>query len=519
MIRDVCDDRLFAERVCGCRCGIEPRGGRAGLTPCAIRTAAAACHAMAPRSDAPDATRAPLVGWRRSLLIVFLVLVWWSASVTVIFAMKHILSARSFKYPFFMTAWTNGIVGLISWLVTRIPKFRQPPLSQRALRRVVLPIGLCTALDIGFSNWSLSLMSVSFHTILKGTIPAFVLVAGWMFKLERFSALKSCSVGLVVIGVGMASAAEVHFSVGGLLLGLMSASMGGTRWALTQLLMRGSQAEPQAPQTPAPAAGGSGGYGGYGDQSGQIGGGSGGNGAGGEDGVAVQQTLSRRTNPLGSMLYISPITATCALIAALCLEVFDAPWLTAGSGTNRSATPLLASPWLRSEALLSQLALFLLVVALLVFLLLLAEFAIVQLTSSLTLSILGILKELLTILLAGGLRGEPLTVVNCAGFGICSFGVLLCARPPPSPPLPCCLRLACCLQETLPLTAYRAPRPSAQTTSSSNERRCCATSGWPSRASASRTASASSRCWTRMCRTPRRCPPPRLQRLKSPSGG
>ena len=72
-----------------------------------------------------------------------------------------------------------------------------------------------------------------------------------------------------------------------------------------------------------------------------------------------------------------------------------------------------------------QLLAFLLVVAVLVFVLLLAEFAIVNLTSSLTLSILGILKELVTILLAAATRGDMLNAVNLSGFAICSFGVLL----------------------------------------------------------------------------------------------
>ena len=48
----------------------------------------------------------------------------------------------------------------------------------------------------------------------------------------------------------------------------------------------------------------------------------------------------------------------------------------------------------------------------LVFVLLAAEFAIVHLTSSLTLSILGILKELLTILLAAATHGDHLTPVH-----------------------------------------------------------------------------------------------------------
>ena len=48
-----------------------------------------------------------------------------------------------------------------------------------------------------------------------------------------------------------------------------------------------------------------------------------------------------------------------------------------------------------------------------------------QLTSSLTLSVLGIVKELCTILLAGAVRGEQLSASNLGGFGVVSLGALL----------------------------------------------------------------------------------------------
>jgi solute carrier family 35 protein C2 len=356
----------------------------------------------------------PLSGWRRTLVISSLVFCWYTSSITIVFANKHMLSTRSFRYPFFMTAVNNGIVFVIAWLATRLPSFRQPALSRRVAVRIVFPIGLCTALDIGFSNWSLSMMSVSFFTILKGTIPAFVLIVAWLLKLERASALTGCSVILVVVGVGLASAAEVNFSGVGLVLGLISSLMGGTRWALTQLLMRRNHTS----CGPALPRGGA-----------EVGGAKGRGGASGDDGDGeeevgeeqVQETISRHVNPLGSMLHISPVTAACALLPALVLEIFNAPWMP--HGANHSA--ILDSQWVTSEELMMQLAGFLVVIALLVFILLLAEFAIVNLTSSLTLSILGILKELLTLALASGVRGEPLTALNMAGFALCSFGALL----------------------------------------------------------------------------------------------
>lgn len=74
---------------------------------------------------------------------------------------------------------------------------------------------------------------------------------------------------------------------------------------------------------------------------------------------------------------------------------------------------------------IGQLVGYLVAVAGLVFALLLAEFGLVQLTSSLTLSILGIVKELCTIVLAGAVCGESLTATNMGGFSVVSLGALL----------------------------------------------------------------------------------------------
>ena len=393
---------------------------------------------------------ANIKGWRRKLAIMCLVATWYTSSITIVFANKHLLSTGSFKYPFFMTAVNNGVVFAIAWLVTRLPWLHQPPLSTRVVLQVVLPIGLCTALDIGLFNWSLSLMSVSFHTILKGTIPAFVLIAGWLLKLERASPSTACSVLLIVVGIGLAAAGEVHFSTAGLVLGLGSAWMGGTRWALTQLLMN-KPADTHASNAGASAghnsrrvgnggdsgdtsSRGSGvvkGANGAGSAGGTCAGGTcGGTCAGGTTGdtaeeeavkAVVQKQISRHANPLGSMLFISPVTASCALLPALLLEIFDTPWVRQAA----DEPALVNSRFVHSSEAVFQLAGSLGAIAVLVFVLLLAEFALVSLTSSLSLSILGILKELLTIALAGGLRGEPLTVMNLAGFVICSFGALL----------------------------------------------------------------------------------------------
>ena len=78
----------------------------------------------------------------------------------------------------------NLVVCLIAWVITRVPRLRPPTIAPRLLVTVVVPIGLLTALDIGFSNLALMRLQVSLHTILRGTTPAFVLLFAIAFGLQ-----------------------------------------------------------------------------------------------------------------------------------------------------------------------------------------------------------------------------------------------------------------------------------------------------------------------------------------------
>lgn len=87
--------------------------------------------------------------------------------------------------------------------------------------------------------------------------------------------------------------------------------------------------------------------------------------------------------------------------------------------------PLLAAPFWRHPDILRELGCYLLVVALLVFMLMYSEYLLVQLTSSLTLSVAGILKELLCILGAIVLFRDTFTPLNTLGFCLCAVGILV----------------------------------------------------------------------------------------------
>ncbi len=54
----------------------------------------------------------------------------------------------------------------------------------------VVPNGIITGLDIGFSNKSLVYITMSFYTMCKSTVPIFLLACAFIWRIERRVPLK-----------------------------------------------------------------------------------------------------------------------------------------------------------------------------------------------------------------------------------------------------------------------------------------------------------------------------------------
>ena len=116
-------------------------------------------------------------------------------------------------------------------------------------------------------------------------------------------------------------------------------------------------------------------------------------------------TAEEKPHPLAMMRMSSPVMAASALIGVFVSE--------------RDALPSLLDIFGAEQA--GLLATYFVVNILLVFSLVLAEYRLVLLTSSLTVSVLGVCKELATVLLAIA-AGESFSTVNAAGLALCLAG-------------------------------------------------------------------------------------------------
>jgi len=260
------------------------------------------------------------------------------------------------------------------------PAGRPPALPAAPSQRKVVTIGVCTAFEIAASNLSLLTLSVSFHTMIKSSTPLFVLIAAIALGLEQPTRLLIASMMLVTGGVMLCSAGEIKFDWGGFMYILTASMAGGVRWSLAQLLLqREGGAEASA--------------------------------VGARDNIS--DVLLHNLEKCVELLYHQLPVSVAALIPAwLLLErVRFLLWIAAQEES--------------SGMLALKLGLVISGCALLAFVLIVTELSLLTLTSSVTLSVAAIAKELLLIAAAVVILGEAPTGTSSLGFFIALSGVSL----------------------------------------------------------------------------------------------
>jgi len=300
------------------------------------------------------------------------ILVWYGISNAIILSTKWLFT-NHFPYPLTVTMSSNFTASIWAALLSSHPKLRpSQPLTKKMVAEYVLPIGICTALEIGCSNLALKILSVSFGTILKGGAPVFTFIWGLFFGLEQFSWAIMGTLVTIAMGIALASLGEgQEFQALGFALQLFATSLGGLRWAITHKLLKGRSVDNNGDPTAAAAP-------------------------------------PVKMSPLTATLYTSPMTTLFVMPFALGLEA-DKIWN--DSNVQQGTEPML---------ILATLVF----IATLVFSLIMSEYWLVNATSSLALSVAGVFKELLTI--GGGIFffAEQIDFLNVVGFVTCQCGIL-----------------------------------------------------------------------------------------------
>ena len=201
---------------------------------------------------------------------------------------------------------------------------------------------------------------LTFYTMCKSITPLFLLAFAIALGLERASLRLCCSIGAIVAGVTCAVAGETAFNATGFALVLCAAAVSGMRWALTQRLMR-------------------------------------------------RHCDSGLGHPLGLMYRLLPIMCAASLLTSLACE--------------RLAAVLPRSPFFHSRGAACETLALICCAALLAFGMTLAEFSLMRLTSAVTLSVAGTVKEAVSVLVYMLIDGDRVGPLNALGLALVLAGV------------------------------------------------------------------------------------------------
>jgi solute carrier family 35 protein C2 len=117
------------------------------------------------------------------------------------------------------------------------PAIKGPLMTRWFYLTRIGPCGTATALDIGLGNFSLRFISLTFFTMCKSSVLAFVLLFAFIFRLEKPSWRLGGIITLMSIGVIMMVAGETAFNALGFILVMTASFCSGFRWSLTQILL------------------------------------------------------------------------------------------------------------------------------------------------------------------------------------------------------------------------------------------------------------------------------------------
>lgn len=301
-----------------------------------------------------------------TLKLLGYIIFYYTFSISLTFYNKWML--RDFPFPLFATMFQALLTFIFTALIREIISFtRKAPLihlSGPVYVKNVLPTSISAAYEIGLSNWSFQFITVSLYTMCKTTSVIFILVFAVILKLEKFSLSLIGIVLFISTGLFMFTYHSTAFSIYGFILVMVAAVLSSFRWTTAQFL--------------------------------------------------VQKADIGLDNPIDVLYHVTPVISLCLFPLAFMFE---------GTGLATSLAAFRAKTF--PDALLSVTLVF--VSSLFALALGIAEYLMVQRTSSLTLSISSVFKEVITLYIAINWfnPSSDLAPLNIIGMVICLSGICL----------------------------------------------------------------------------------------------
>ncbi|PBP23806.1 triose-phosphate transporter [Diplocarpon rosae] len=147
------------------------------------------------------------------------------------------------KYPFLLTAFHTGTTSVACYILMRQGYIKLTALSLHDNSVIVAFSVLCT-INIATSNVSLALVSVSFHQIVRSTVPVFTIFSHKLYFRRSYSLPTYLSCMPIITGVSMAAYGEVDFTAWGFILTIFGVILAALKTVVSNQLMTGKLSLP-----------------------------------------------------------------------------------------------------------------------------------------------------------------------------------------------------------------------------------------------------------------------------------
>ncbi|KAJ6636691.1 Solute carrier family 35 member C2 [Pseudolycoriella hygida] len=291
-----------------------------------------------------------------------LILIYFTLSIGLTFYQRNFL--KQFQYPLFVVSCHLLFKFFLSCMIRVVYRIftgkSRIHIDWRTSLKKMSPAGLASGIDIGFSNWGLELVTVSLYTMTKSTTIIFILIFAILLKLEKKSWSLMAIVVLISSGLFMFTYKSTQFNALGFAFLIFASLCSGIRWSFAQLVM--------------------------------------------------QKSKLGLHNPIDMIYFMQPW---------MLLSIV--PFTFGFEGRRIYEGSLMMDT--NSSANITYLTIQLVCGAILAFAMEVSEFLVLSKTSSLTLSVSGIFKEICQLVLAIELDGDQLTPLNVLGLIMCLGGI------------------------------------------------------------------------------------------------
>ncbi|KAH7292071.1 hypothetical protein KP509_29G050600 [Ceratopteris richardii] len=305
------------------------------------------------------------------LRTLFYISIWYFFSTGLTIYNKKLLGAKlwDFPAPLLMNTVHFSMQAVISWLILRYFSPSMRPTSSISWKDYfvrVVPTGVATALDVDLTNASLVFISVSFETMCKSAGPVFLLLFAFAFKLEvpsfrLFGIILVISSGVLLTGLGSLLNTKPEEQKFEVL---------GFILVMLAAVMSGFRWTVTQ--------------------------------------ILLQKKEFGLNNPFAVMSQLAPVMALLTGV----LSVASEPW-----------HKLREHPFFDTYDDAIKSVLLLLLGGSLAFFMVLAEYFLISKTSAVTLTVAGVVKEVVTIMVAVIFLGDDFSVMKGVGLGVIMLGV------------------------------------------------------------------------------------------------